>query len=512
MVYESVILGFIFTLFEKLKNYYKDSFFARFIQSFSIHSKTLISNSSIWWLIHKKDSLSGVWEESIIYKFVNCMFNMPSMFCRKAFYRFKEIIQESLAFRVLKIVLSRFEIIISGFLFITLVVPHKYWDNIYSTMGALGIVFLYFVKIMIFRSERFNFKAIDVMLFIFFASTVMAEVTSVFPNMGIRFIIFYITCFLLVLSIVSSIKTMDSLETFLKILLIGVSITGLYGVWQSIIGVPVNPSLTDIRLNEGMPGRIFSTMENPNNYAEILVMMLPFYVAMVFNSKTFFGKLAFSLLAVPPLMALGSTGARSAWMVFIVSLFVFTFFKNRKLFPVVLVLGLLSIPFIPDFIIRRLATVFNAEDTSGQYRVQIYQTVWPMLKDYWITGVGLGTDTFMKLVQRYYLFTKSVPLHTHNLFLEIWMETGILGFISFTWSMARIIKKCMLNIFRRTDQGINHILMAGAAAMIGILLMNLVEYSWYYPRVMLFFWMLIGIILAGLNIISKKGEEITAET
>ena len=48
-------------------------------------------------------------------------------------------------------------------------------------------------------------------------------------------------------------------------------------MWQVVTdAVAFDPSLTSIEQSEGLPGRIYSTMANPNNYSQILIMTLPF--------------------------------------------------------------------------------------------------------------------------------------------------------------------------------------------------------------------------------------------
>jgi O-antigen ligase len=247
-------------------------------------------------------------------------------------------------------------------------------------------------------------------------------------------------------------------------------------------------------------------MGNPNNYAEVLVLTLPFFGAMVLNAKSLFIKALFILMAIPPFIALLFTSSRSGWISIVVALFVFIFFTNKKLIPVIILLGVLSIPLLPQFVYRRITTIWNPNDSSMDYRGLIYQTVGPMFKDFWKTGIGIGPDVFMKTIQKYFIFTKVTPPHTHNLFLEVWIEAGLMGIASFVWFLVRTVKNCILSITSKVDEKINNILIAGISSLAGICVMGLVEYIWFYPRVMFFFWLDIGLILAGLNILSKKRE------
>ena len=507
MIYESIIISSILAFLQKLKDAYYASTAARILRRFAHWFKRCASGSSIWSFIKRNDFFSRTWKYSGFFRLTDAVLNVPSKFLSRGYYRFEDKISSSSIVKLLKAVAHRFEVLIALFLAVAIVVPHERWNNIYSTAIVFLLAVLYFMKTVVNKYANFNFKAVDFVLFIFILTTILATATSIFPRDSVKFLLFYLTCFLLVLIIVSSVKTTRALGLLVEIMLVGVVLSGLYGIWQAkVVGIPVDPALTDVSLNEGMPGRLFSTMGNPNNYAEILILTLPFFAAVIFNAKTALKKIVFAVLGVPVLVALVLTLSRSAWIAFAISVFVIIFFKNKKLIPLILVLGVACIPILPDMVYRRIATIWNPNDTSASYRIQIYQTVWPMFKDFWTTGVGLGTDVFMRICQGYYLFTTKTPPHTHNLFLQVWIETGLAGFLSFVWFIIRTVKKCMINISSKVDESVNNILIAGIAALAGILVMGLAEYVWFYPRVMLLFWMDIGIILAGLSILAERRE------
>lgn len=507
MIYESIILNFVFTLLQRLKEAYYSSTAARIIGRIAAWGKRLFSQSAIWSFVKRPDYLTKVWESSALLRLLSFILNLPAKACRKLYTKFEESFLGSYIVRLLHIILERFEILIALFLLLMFAVPHASWKNPYSTAIVLLLTFLFFIRTVVKKSGGFDLKAVDMILLVFMLSVVLAAVTSIYPGDSLRYLLFYITAFLLVLIIVSSVRTGNSLGLMIDIALTGIAISGLYGLWQAKTGVAVDAALTDIELNEGMPGRIFSTMGNPNNYAEILILTLPFFLAVIFNAKSPLKKLVYLLLALPPLGALAFTGSRSGWIAFAAAMLVFVFLKNRKLIPLIIILGILCIPLLPDFVMRRIQTISNPNDTSAKYRTLIYQTVKPVLKDYWITGMGLGSGVFMRISQGYFQFTRAAVAHSHNLYLQTWLETGIIGIVTLIWGAARIVKKSMINIFNKTDTYINNILIAGVSAMAGISVMGLVEHVWFYPRVMLALWMVIGIILAGLRILNLKVDE-----
>lgn len=532
MYYNSIIFGFIFDLLNKLKDLYYASTTARLIKKLADRGKALFSHSVIWNFVKRKDYLSSVWEYSGVARFLTWVLNAPAAFLGRFYHGSKDAVKESYTvriitnsavFRFVRLLLVRFEVTIGLSIALIAVIHHRIWNNLFSTVIILGLFVIYFIKTLLQRYEGFNVKAIDFALFAFMLSVVMAELTGLFPKDSLRSFIFYATCFLFVLLISSSMRTGRALNGLVEIMLVGICLTGIYAIYQSIMGVPTDPSLTDLTLNAGMPGRVYSTMQNPNSYAEVLILTLPFFAAVIFNAESILRKLFFTALAIPPLFALFATGSRSSWIGLAAAIMVLVFFKERRLIPVAVLLGILSLPvmgIVAPSIYRRVMTIFKAgKDTSFNYRGYIFETFKPMLQDFWFTGIGLGSgmknQTFMKILQRYPLhfeLNRTYPPHTHNTFLQIWIEVGFVGIVTFVWFIIRMVKNCMINIFSGAEKQVNHILMAGVAAISANLVMSLAEYTWFYPRAMLFFWIDIGIILAGLAIVARKKDGLSKKS
>ncbi|HHV30240.1 O-antigen ligase family protein [Acetivibrio mesophilus] len=508
--YESSILKKVVTsiinFFRKLNHFYENSFTAYIAKSIT----GLLYNSAIIGFFTRKGKMARWWEHSLAYRIINGCFEVPSRILKGFYQKYEAVFLESAVIRALKFLLQRLECIVGLFLIVILVVPHERWNNIYNVAIALFLVFLIFINTIIQRYWMFNFKALDYTLILFMTAVVVSFATSMNISSSIKYLLFYVAGFLFVLVIVSTVKNENSLQTIIEMMLFGITVIGSYGLWQSISGAVVfDPSLTDVGMNQGMPGRIYATMSNPNNFGEILIMALPFYVSVILNSKTFFKKVVYIVMALPPLVALFNTGSRSSWIGFAVSVIVITFLINKRLLPFILLGGVMMIPFLPQYVYNRILTIFRAsQDTSAQTRIKILQTVKPMLKTYMVSGVGLGSDIFRQLIQNYKLYTKAVPPHTHILYLQIWIEIGLAGFATFIWYIYRTIKNSVIGVYNSTPT-LKTILAAGTAALSGILVTSLVEYSWYYPRVMVMFWVLLGIIASAISLAELKNRKLS---
>lgn len=454
----------------------------------------------------KKDGLLvRCWQHSAILRFTDWLANLIPNLLGRLYARLENWFRNSLIFRLLYFLSEHLPELIALFVMVSMIVPYSYWNNRYSTMAMLVFLVLFLVRSMKDRGFRFGVEKMDLYLFLFLLSVLIAQAFSVYPGLSLRFLVFYATDFLLMLMLVSSIRSKKELSDVLEIIMIGVALAGLYGVYQGIRGVPVNQSQVDVDLNEGMPGRVYSFMGNSNIFAQIIVMFVPFFAAVVLSARGWQKKMLFTVAAIPSFIALLMTYSRSGYVGLAIAVFVFVFLVKRSLVPFFIVLGILAVPFLPDTVLRRISTITNLQDSSITYRFDIFESMWMVIRDFWYTGVGLGSDAVQRVTQNYQYLTKSAPLHSHNVYLQVWVETGIVGLISFIGWMIRTVKKS-LRVVYDTDADIylRMVLIAGVSGLTGILAIGLVEYIWYYPRAMMLFWIFIGIMAAAIRLSACK--------
>lgn len=447
------------------------------------------------------------WSHSITAGALTAILNAPAKLLNPALGKMEKALNSSLSFKVFSFILDNLHIWMGLYLAAAIAVPHSGWSNTYSTAAAVVFLILYCSRTIVRYEAKPLLLALNSFQVLFMVSVLFAALTSVSFSSSLRFLIFYITGFLFFAVLALSIDTKRQLSQVIGLLLIGLLMSGLYGVWQGIVGVPVNPSQVDITLNAGSKGRIWSTFDNPNNFAEVIVLLVPFYLSMALNSKKVPAKLFWIALSAPAIASLILTKSRADWLGFAVAVVVFVYFKNKKLLPIVIVLGALSVPFLPSSLVNRAMSIFNLEDSSNKTRIQIYQTIWPMLKDYWVTGFGLGTDIFRKLLQAYPLHSKMIPAHSHNLFIQIWMEAGIAGFITFVGFLAGLFKKMVKAITQPKDKFLGNVILAGLCGLAAICVASLADHIWFNPRVMLLFWSVAGIVTAALIMLRQEDKQ-----
>ena len=505
MVYESVILKIMLIFYQKLRDAYYGSGMLALLSRLVSWVRELILDSEIIKFIVNRKIITASWEGSGFYGIYRRITEKVGCILKRPFETHEHYLSSSIIYRLLVMLSERLEIFVCVFLFGLIIAPHSYWFNGFNILGAGGLGLLLLFRKIRSREEAAQTKLFSVWIVVYIISIVLAQLTSVYPIESLNFFMFSAASFLIFFIVISVVDSLKKLNLIINTVLAAVSVTGLYGMWQGLVtGVAVDPALTDINLINNMPGRIYSTMGNPNNYAALLVLTLPYFIAQAWNHKKLFHRLIFAAMAMPALAALLLTGTRSAWMSFALGVIVFLFFKDPRLLPLLIIGGLVCLPLAPSWVYVRITTIFNTNDSSAMYRQFIYKTVRPMISDFWVSGIGLGTGIFGRVLQNYNKFGLSLVAHSHNLYYQLLLEAGIAAFVSFILFMLNTAKLCVNSIINRSSIIVNTILMAGLGSIAGIMLMGYAEYIWFYPRMLMIFWVNLGIVYGALKIIKEK--------
>lgn len=386
------------------------------------------------------------------------------------------------------------------------IIPHNFWSNMFGLLFAAVLFVLYVAACTAKEKEKHpgtNFGALWFSFLMFGFSLLVSCVVSYDRADSIRVLLFFITSFMLCLSVYAAVRSTKDLNVVGAFMYAALLFTSVLAFVQRLTGLEADAALTDMNLNEGMPGRVFSTLGNPNNYAEFLVLFMPFAFAFALNhekgSRLRRGLIIGMLL---PLAAILLTYSRSGWIALAIAAIIFIMLYDKRMIPVAIGVGLCLLPFIPSSIWNRILTIGNLKDTSSSYRVDIWTGCLAMLKDHWYTGVGLGTGGFAEIYPSYAVGSSGIAPHSHMHFMEMLIELGPLGFVSYIYLTFSLIRRSFVAASHRVSAGVRVYAIASAASMTGIVLIGCFEYCWFYPRVMFAFFVCAGLAMA----ISRLGK------
>lgn len=432
------------------------------------------------------------------------LLNLPSAIARWGYRMCTPLFDGSLFCGMLCRIGSTAGVMVGLLMIAMLSTPHDNWNNVYGFLGILVVAGLFLVGQANQRKYALTLTETGPYLGLYVLWICYGLITSSSIDLSVRFFLFHMTGVLLILVVVSGIKNYQQLQIMIILAVIGVTISALYGCYQGIIeGVEVLVYQQDVTLNEGMPGRAYAFFDNPNNFAQMLAMLIPLNVALVFTLKNWRGKLLALLALIPCVVAIGLTYSRSGWIGLAIALVIFVIFLDWRVVPVLLVAGVLSLPFLPETIYNRILTIGDMSDSSVQYRISIYYSAGSLLSDFWGTGVGLGSDVMSEIfVNGDYrtIYDGSYPVHSHNNYLQMWLEVGLLGAITYIALLFSQLKRGVQTFRRSTNRSLRLMLAAAISSFCGIMIIGLVEYTWFYPRNMITYFFLFAIIASCVSL------------
>ncbi|MBO4344000.1 MAG: O-antigen ligase family protein [Clostridia bacterium] len=389
-------------------------------------------------------------------------------------------------------------------------VPHQFWANPFGLAFAVLLILIYAISASGTKSEILpgkDVKGVWLCMLAFGFCLVASTFISYDIVDSVRVLTFFITSYTLCFALYAAIRSEKGLDVVTGFMYAVLQFMSAIAVIQRILGIEADASLTDLELNKDMPGRVFSTLGNPNNFAEFLVLFMPFALAFALNRKKGAKRNACLFGMLLPLAAILLTYSRSGWIALAIAAVIFVYLYDKRLVPVFVILALAAIPVMPKHVLARILTIGNMKDSSSSYRLDIWSGCVKMLKDYWYTGVGLGTGGFAEIYPPYAVGTSGVAPHSHMHFMEMLVELGAAGFVSYVAMTFTIIKRSFISSSRRVSEKTRNVAVASASAMTGIVMIGCFEYCWFYPRVMFAFFVCAGIAMAAIRLAKNNTED-----
>jgi len=288
-------------------------------------------------------------------------------------------------------------------------------------------------------------------------------------------------------------------------------VVSVYGIRQQIFGAEQLATWNDPTSELAGDTRVYSYLGNPNLLASYLLPGIAFSSAALFVWQGWLPKILAALLTLANGACLFFTESRGGWIGLMVLgivflLLLFYWFKNYLplfwqtwLLPLVLgglaVVILGAILLVEPLRIRVMSIFAGREDSSNNFRINVWDAVIRMIQTYPLLGIGPGNDAFKKI---YPLFMKPkyTALSAYSVLLEIMVETGIIGFTCFLWLLVTTIGQGIhqIKLLRDKMDSQGFWLIGAIAAMAGILAHGFFDTVWYRPQVSTLWWLVLGLI------------------
>jgi len=376
--------------------------------------------------------------------------------------------------------------------------------NIIVGISAITIL-SFFVKVFITRTVRYVFNLTDLFVLMYAVVLMYSFVISIYRSGGVFMTGMHLLFVFMYFAVKSTIRSKEMVFTLFALFAVSGLLVALFGIYQQLTGnfTPAAAWLDEAMFGGG--GRIYSTLDNPNVLGQYLIFTILIAFALLYIYKSKLHKLAaFGVMGAAGLCILFSQ-SRGAWLGVIIAIGVFAFLYDRRL----IILGIIALLFapllIPEEIIMRFMSIGDLTDSSTLFRVHIWQASMLMIRDFWISGIGLGEGAFTRIYNMYAFNAVPSP-HSHNLYMQIIIDMGIAGIIAFTMVLVCAFKNMFLAV---KGMGKASALPAAlCAAMVGYMIQGLTDNTFYNYRIVAFFWFCIA-LCAAMKQSLKTGESKT---
>ena len=379
-----------------------------------------------------------------------------------------------------------------------IVLPHP---SILLGLLTLYTCFSFIIKVI--RGKRYvKFELLDVLVLCFMCVMLLGGLVSYGGSQSVMAASIYTVLMLGYFLTTSIVNSKTELLKTVSILSVSLILVSAYGLYQNFTG-NISAEWIDTEMFDSIAGRVVSTFENPNMLGLYLILLLPIIAAGFVGEGKWWNKPGHIIAFAAGAACLIYTWARGAWLGFIFATVVFLLMLNRKTMGVLLA-GIVAlpviIPFLPESIVSRFSSIGNLTDTSTNYRVYIWRGSVNMLSDYWLTGIGVGGEAFGRIYPYYSFAGIEKAPHAHNLFLQLFIEVGIFGFILFAAVLICLFQSGFTLAKRGEDRTVRLIGCGALCGTLASLVQGMTDYVWYNYRVFFVFWLVIGICSAARRI------------
>ncbi len=193
--------------------------------------------------------------------------------------------------------------------------------------------------------------------------------------------------------------------------------------------------------------RACSTFSNPLFFASIEVLLLPFAAYLFLCGDTKKKRIAGFFCFMLSAGGIACSYSRGPYLYAAAVCAILLLYGGKKALKLTGVgIGALGIVMIfASGTIKRIFTLLSGDDISVNTRKALWSGIFDMIKNKPVFGYGTGFDNVRQMLHNVYYVNQP---HAHNIFLEAWVENGILGvillaavFILFAIKAFRLLKK-----------------------------------------------------------------------
>lgn len=397
-----------------------------------------------------------------------------------------------------------------------------YSADIIKSLCFLTIIGCWTIMMLSEGKMLFTKTSINIPIFSFLLCSLAASFYSAHIKNSLETVLHnYLTYFIIFFCMINTIRSQEQINRIVKAMLITCGLVCAYGVYGYYTGIAIRDE------------RLVATFEYHSRIAKYISLLLPIAVCLFFWYKDKLSRLSLSLFVILCSFSLVLTMNRTSWVAIFIAMIFIGFATQKKLLMAVFigVCGLL-IFILPSKFITHAKTItqvnkyFTSKEILGE-RLLCWKSSIAIIKDHPVLGIGPGKKNFRDAYQQYRKKIKATEKqlkgekapeqqqemktqkkdrarkvaslsHAHNILLHVWVETGMVGLLSFLWLFATVFYAAIKS-WRFSRVGYEKMLLLGiTASLIAIFSHGFTDSFWKKPDA-LFLWYIISILFVAIH-------------
>ncbi|MFH1622832.1 MAG: O-antigen ligase family protein [Candidatus Omnitrophota bacterium] len=268
---------------------------------------------------------------------------------------------------------------------------------------------------------------------------------------------------------VSVIKNLEQVKKFTNMFFFVTTVVVIIQLYAILTGGPVNISSFSPEEENVLGIAAMSTFGSNAILGAYYCFFIFIILSILIDSPTFKGKIPLIILAFMLSFGLFNTYSRSAYVGFIIGIFVLAMLKERKLLILFFILLLASPILMQSTVLERITATATIKSTTLVFdeatNVRFY--LWNKAVQGFLKAPLLGTGYWTTR----WVIAGQTGAHTeaHNQFLAVLVEGGLVGFLIYIWLLVRMYKNAFnlkrnANSFFLKGLGVGYI--AGFSALL----------------------------------------------
>lgn len=261
----------------------------------------------------------------------------------------------------------------------------------------------------------------------------------------------------------------DDVLPFLHLMGCVAMLIAVDGIYQYITKVPIPYALWGVNPAQ-VRTRVFSVLQSPNELGAYMAMMTPLVAGLALYERHRFRKILYMVGTVCCLLCLLFTFTRGAWVAFALALLVMAVLFERRLFVVLVVVGVVAffLPPIHHRVGELLTPVYWIKSTSSG-RLARWLVAFDKMSASPLFGIGVGH--YGGAVSAIY----HSGIYSDNYYAKTLGETGLFGLVMFLALHLALVRDLFRNGLRHASGRTRYVFMGGIAGLIAVIIHNSME-------------------------------------